>query len=445
MPDTGSNIIIDISGNTANMATDFASSGEGISNAHVPIQKIAFGDSTITKRVSASDPLPVTVQSTQLNLGISGDVGITGHVQIITPRFGSEPPTAIGVTSNFLKVAGSVTGGLIGVSGYIEGISGGVPVGITGTVSISESTGMPIHGISGQDGIVNGVVTGGRVVYAPVLVTGGRALNYTKDSVQVVNSTIGITGGRTILAATDSIKVFGYDGGNIVSARLFNGTGATAGFSGDALKVAVVNTGFTFAVNLSSTVGVTNGSEGVPLKIEGITGGEPVIIKGENGGAVPITASTAVPVSVSGTVTIDDTNIVNSLETSTKPVPRDLAAINAQTKSIPSIRSDLNSGNIKVRITASDQPGSIVSGSKTTTAVTSQLVSKGENVSVGVKVKASIENTDSVLIGNYKLTQNDSAGYPLEPGESCFINVSSPGLIYCRSQSGTQLLHYLGS
>ena len=40
MPDTGSNIIIDISGNTANMATEFASSGSGITNAHVPIQKI---------------------------------------------------------------------------------------------------------------------------------------------------------------------------------------------------------------------------------------------------------------------------------------------------------------------------------------------------------------------------------------------------------------------
>lgn len=441
MPDTGSNIIIDISGNTANMATEFASSGSGITNAHVPIQKIAFGDATVSKRVSSTDPLPVTIQSTQVNVGISGDVGITGHAQVITPRFGSEPSTAFGITNNFLKVAGSVTGGLVGVSGYIEGISGGVPVGITGTVTISETTGMPVHGISGQDGVTNNSAAG---VFAPILVTGGRGLSQGTDSV-TVHGTVGITGGRTILAATDSIKVFGYDGGNQVAATLFTGTGATAGFSGDALKVAVVNTGFTFAVNLSSTVGVTNGSADRAIQVEGLSGGEPLLIKGENGGSVPITASTAVPASVSGTVTIDDTNIVNSLETSTKPVPRDLAAINAQTKPISSIRSDLNSGNIKVRITASDQPGSIVSGSKTTTAVASQLVSKGENVSVGVKVKASIENTDSVLIGNYKLTQNDSAGYPLEPGESCFINVSSPGLIYCRSQSGTQLLHYLGS
>ena len=78
MPDTGSNIIIDITGNTANMATDFASSGSGITNAHVPIQKIAFGDDTVTNRVSSSNPLPITIQSYQSNVGISGDVGITG-------------------------------------------------------------------------------------------------------------------------------------------------------------------------------------------------------------------------------------------------------------------------------------------------------------------------------------------------------------------------------
>ena len=75
MPDTGSNIIIDISGNTANMATDFASTGVGITNAHVPINKIAFGDENTSTRVSASDPLPVTIQSNQELVGVTGDVG----------------------------------------------------------------------------------------------------------------------------------------------------------------------------------------------------------------------------------------------------------------------------------------------------------------------------------------------------------------------------------
>ena len=72
MPDTGSNIVIDISGNTANMATDFAAAGAGLTNAHVSIQKVAFGDDTITKRVSEVNPLPVTLQSYQNLIGVTG-------------------------------------------------------------------------------------------------------------------------------------------------------------------------------------------------------------------------------------------------------------------------------------------------------------------------------------------------------------------------------------
>ena len=60
--DTGSNIIIQISGNTAEMGTDFASGGDvGLTNAHVPLSKIAWGDSTLSKRVTETQPLPVKV------------------------------------------------------------------------------------------------------------------------------------------------------------------------------------------------------------------------------------------------------------------------------------------------------------------------------------------------------------------------------------------------
>jgi hypothetical protein len=432
MPDTGSNIIIDITGNTANMATDFASTGSGITNAHVPVQKIAFGDSTITKRVSSSDPLPITIQSYQTNVGVTGEVGITGMIEIVNP-FETAPT---GITNNWIKVAGNVTGGDIGITGTIQGISGGVPVGITGTVSISESTGMPIHGISGADG------KGGTL--APVFVTGGRGLTHGTDSV-TVHGTVGITGGRTILAATDSIKVFGSDATEYIPNILYRSRdGATAGFSGDALKVSIVDQTINATVNVSSTHGVTNDVLNNALRVQGLTGGEPLLIKGENGGAVPITASTAVPTSISGTVTISDTNIVNALETATKPVPQNLISIKNNTQPISGIRSDLNSGNVKVQVLETSQPSSIASGTKTATATASQIAAN-QSTKVGVKVKASIENTDSVLIGDYQLTRNESSGYPLEPGESCFLNVNNIGLLYCRSLSGNQQLHYLGS
>ena len=108
MPDTGSNIVIDISGNTANMATDFAAAGAGLTNAHVSIQKVAFGDDTITKRVSEVNPLPVTLQSYENLIGVTGILmGVSGHVQIKNPHdtYGK----------NFLKVAGSTSGDPVGV------------------------------------------------------------------------------------------------------------------------------------------------------------------------------------------------------------------------------------------------------------------------------------------------------------------------------------------
>ena len=427
MPDTGSNIIIDISGNTANMATDFASSGVGITNSHVPIQKIAFGDETVSTRVSASTPLPITIQSNQELVGVSGSVGITGNTKIVVPF----EPVPTGLTNNFIKVAGTSTGGFIGVTGTIEGISGGFPVPVSGTVNVSNATGLGVFGISGATAIA---------------ITGGRRLNHSEDSVRIENSVIGVSGGRTILAATDSIKVFGSDATPYVPVVLSKDrTGSTAGFSGDALKVAVTNTSFTATVNVSATTGVTNDSAGNALKVQGLSGGEPLMIKGENGGAVNVVATSSLPVSFSGTQTINDTNIVNALESSTKPLITNLSSISQDTSSIKLIRNDLNSGNVSVKVSETEQPTAIRSGSKSVGLNATQIIGSGGAVKVGVKVKASLDNTDTVLIGNFRLVNGESAGYPLEPGESCFLNVNDIGLIYARSSSGKQTIHYLGS
>ena len=427
MPDTVSNITIDISGNTANMATDFASSGVGITAAHVPIQKIAFGDETVSTRVSSSNPLPITIQSNQELVGVSGSVGITGNTKIVVPF----EPVPTGLTNNFIKVAGTSTGGFIGVTGTIEGISGGFPVPVSGTVNVSNATGLGVFGISGATAIA---------------ITGGRRLNHSEDSVRIENSVIGVSGGRTILAATDSIKVFGSDATPYVPVVLAKDrTGSTAGFSGDALKVAVTNTSFTATVNVSATTGVTNDSAGNALKVQGLSGGEPLMIKGENGGAVNVVATSSLPVSFSGTQTINDTNIVNALESSTKPLITNLSSISQDTSSIKLIRNDLNSGNVSVKVSETEQPTAIRSGSKSVGLNATQIIGSGGAVKVGVKVKASLDNTDTVLIGNFRLVNGESAGYPLEPGESCFLNVNDIGLIYARSSSGKQTIHYLGS
>ena len=439
MPDTGSNIIIDITGNTANMATDFASSGSGITNAHVPIQKIAFGDDSVTNRVSSSTPLPITIQSYQSNVGISGDVGISGGVAI--GNFG-ELPTLGGthdLIRNFVKVAGDTMGGPIGVTGHIQGLTNGIPLGVTGTISISESSGMPVRGISGTDG-----KTGD---FAPVRVTGGRHLSNLTDTVEVTGS-VEVSGGRTILAATDSIKVFGSDGGNKTKTVLFaSEDGVSAGFSGDALKVSVVDSTINATVNVSSTHGVTNASE-PPLKIQGFTAGEghnPVIIRGELGsGALNVAAPSPLDVSFSGTQTIDDTNIVNSLESSSKPLIQALNSIKNDMNSVPLIRSDLSAGNFSVVVTDTNMPETLSSGSKN---ISTQAIQVATNVALkrGVKIKASIDNTDSILVGGFRLANDSNAGFSLEPGESCYLEIDNMGKVYCRSVSGRQQVFYIGS
>ena len=421
------------------MATDFAAAGVGITNAHVPIQKLAFGDDTITNRVSSSSPLPITIQSYQSVVGVSGDVGITGGVAI--GNFG-ELPTRGGthdLIRNFVKVAGDTMGGPVGITGHIQGLSNGIPVGVTGTISISESSGMPVRGISGTDG-----KTGS---FAPVRVTGGRHLSNLTDSVEVTGSVV-VSGGRTILAATDSIKTFGSDGGNKLKTVLFaSEDGVSAGFSGDSLKVAVTNATISATVNVSSTHGVTNASE-PPLKVQGFTAGSghnPVIIRGELGsGALNVAAPSPLDVSFSGTQTIDDTNIVNSLESSSKPLIQALNSIQNDMNSVPLIRSDLSAGNFSVVVTDTNMPETLSSGSKN---ISTQAIQIATNVALkrGVKIKASIDNTDSILVGGFRLANDSNAGFSLEPGESCYLEIDNMGKVYCRSVSGRQQAFYIGS
>ena len=206
MPDTGSNIIVQTVGNTANIATDFGTSGVNLADAHVPLQKMAFGNSGAAIRVSTSDPLPVTVSGSDVAIAVSGNVGNSGE-------FG------VGNFSNqYLRVAGSTAGAGITVQGMINVTAAAEGIRVTG-------------------GIVSG-------------------LNSTRDTVSV----------------TGSVSLMDIDGSTGAAVKLY--TGLTAiGSSGDALKVAVVNAGFTAVVSLSSIVGVTNGTGTSAIRVEGQTNG----------------------------------------------------------------------------------------------------------------------------------------------------------------------------
>jgi len=212
MPDTASNIIVQTVGTTANIGTDYGTSGVNLATAHVPLQKIVFGNSGAAIRVSSSDPLPITVSGSDVAITISGNVGNCGAFGIVN------------YSDQYLKVAGSTSGAGITVQGTLTVTSGVNPIHITG-------------------GIIPGLSSG--------------------------RDTVGITG---------TVSLIDIDGTTGAAVKLYSGLTAI-GVSGDALKVALIDSGISANVTISATVGVTNSD--IILRVQGETGAIQMGITGD--------------------------------------------------------------------------------------------------------------------------------------------------------------------
>ena len=414
MPYTADNIEITIASGTAILATDYGTSGAvGFSAAHAQIAKLAWGDDNNTYRASDATPLPIKIAgNTGTTLPVSGTISGTGNFFIRTND--AFPIRVIG--STFASDA------RVGVTGTIQGIANGTPVGVTGNVTILGSASVV--------GVTNGY---------PITVTGGRRLSSSTDSVYVYGN-VGVSGGLQMTAATDSVSVYGPAGSTWIEANL-NANGVRLGASGDALKVAVTNTGFTFSVSLSSTIGVTNDTSTSALRVQGLTGGVPLTIRGSlAGGAVEIGAYSAVPVGVTGTVVIDDTDIIteiNSLKTNIGTV-----ATNAgYALDILNLINSAGAG-AKVAVASIARPARVVHGQKALT--TTPVVLGSDSLRTGITLKSPSSNSVDIYIGN-SFAVSATNGYILSPGESIYLEVSGLGSLFARSASSTASLVYIGT
>lgn len=419
MTDTNPDLTIDVSGNTASIATDYLYvNGLSAAAAHVQLAKMMWGASAEAFRVSQSTPLPVNIYSSNPStlVGISGSVSGTLNVQ------------NTGVSAAVVYIKGP-TGSFVGITGYVQGITNGIPIGITGTVKIVQ----PI--------IVGGSGSSGSTVY-PVEVTGGRPLTPTKDTVGVTG-TVTISGGRYLNAVTDTISVLGSDLGSKVLTKLYDSSGATLNSTSNALNVYLTNAGFTATVSVGAVVGVTNSSS-TALYVVGVTNGYPVTVKGENGNAVEVTATTPLDVNVTNDLTINDTAIVEALTLENNPLISRLTDVKTNTAVISSIKTDITNGNLRAKISEISRPGKISSAAKTLTTTAAKLEANVV-LSVGVTLKAHSTNTDIIYVGSSNLVTNSTDGYPLEPGESIYLECSNVNTIYVRSASGSQKLSYIGS
>ena len=183
--DSDPNVLIESGGNTFNVATDaVVFSG---ATSHFQYMKLAYGPTGSVSIVSNSNGLPVSV------------------------------------------IGGGITANLVGFCGAVQGIPGGTPVTVSGTVYATGITSAPVY-VRTSTGY-------------QVEITGGTPLSRTKDS----------------------ISVWGPNGITYVYANLVGSDSTPVGLSGDALKVSVVGA----AIN--ATVGTT-------LAVQGISGGYPINI-----------------------------------------------------------------------------------------------------------------------------------------------------------------------
>ena len=461
MADSTSNIYIDISGDGATMATDFGKGSEvGLTASHVSLTKMVWGDYNDNKRVTLANALPVKLAGQTGAIDISGNISGTALSSFPIKNYGQDGSGSSG-SIHYMAVAGSTNGvSPIAITGHVQGIVNGTPIEITGDIvirgSLDASRGVAIQGTTcGTTASVNGEIYGKGGFGVPIATTGGRRLHSDTDSINV-SGTINSTGGRQLAPATDSVSIWGHDQGKYIRTQLWQNDGVSAGWSGDSIKVAITNitgAGITFNAVVSAVTGVTNASE-PPLRIQGATASanaDPVIVRGENNGALEIVATTSLSTSVSNTVAINDDDIIAYLggplnsSVTTAPIITKLGDIEKDTSNLSSIRNDLSSGKIKATVSSIERPSSFKAQLVVVREVAHRIYGSLK-LNTGITIKAGPNNDDNILVGDVTLQNSYKNGYMLEPGESIFIEVDNLNKVYVKSDgSGDNDCYYIGS
>jgi hypothetical protein len=427
MADETDNILITTADGTALIGSDiFTNDG---ATAQAQIFKTSWGDDNYTYKVNTNTPLPVKIYGSS---GDSNRTVVTGGV------FGLGSFTVQNTFSTPLYVVGG-TGGPIGVSGSIQGITNGVPLSVTGSVRILDNIG------------ITGVVS----------VTGGRGLSYGTDSVRVFG-VIGTTRGWNLNATDDVVKVSPAQGGLTHSVYMVAANGTVLGASGDALKVYVQNAGITIDATLSPIVWVKNATGDI-LRTQGTTwisetNPTPVVVRGTkayakqnagiDSGDMVVSFQGTQPVQVLNTPNVDisgSSNVYKYLHGTTAigntaSVGVNIASIqtavstinNKLNTSIPvRVRNDTaqtsTMKNWFVTLIASDASGKLIANPNDLNLVPVQ----GTHIK-NLTYLRSTNDPPPVTIGIGTRTAGATGGFNyslyLDPGESIFIPMSVSGI-----------------
>ena len=458
-------------------------------DAHVGLSKIVWGDSDTGKRVDLQNPLPINFAGQTGSIAVDAKVtGITGgnvpvsnYVENLpSSSYGQEGYGTVqrGKGTHFIAVAGNTSGvgyaAYVAITGSVQGIPNpedAHPIAVTGGIDLRGSMarervlyddggtaqGILVQGVhAGTTATVAGEVFPGYGFGVPIAVTAGRRMSALTDSITVTGSVV-MDGGRELSSATDSVRVFGYDGLNSVRSVLMPDptTGTTAGWTSgypggpvDTLQVALMNAGqgISFSVQLSENVGIYN-SNANPIRVQGATASspaDPVIVRGENAGALEIYSSSGLNTQVTNQVDILDTNIISSLEDLGGGA--DLSGIKDGTDMLPTIREDIVTGNITASISEIQKPTTLRAWRGIATDQAKVLHQNAE-IKSGVTIKYVSGTGAEILIGGKTLSVSDGNGYLLGEGETIFLEINNLNKIYIKTTAAdnTAVVTYIGS
>jgi len=438
--DTNNNIIVTTYDGIATLGTDYGTSGV-TANIHLPLSKIVWGNENVSRRASTEFPLPVSIRD------IVGNTGGTGAFSVnVLGTVTASVPGSVTVTGGVRGIDVFQVGNTAGNALWIRGVTGSTPVGITvgelfatiqgsssgWPVSVTFGSGIQISNSSFGVYGISGATALSVSVGNTVTVTGGRALSLNTDSISAF--VVGITNASVVSKTKDSVTVWGSGGETYIPSVLFDSNLAPIGVSGNPLKVSVADAGISFSFSVNPIVGVTTGT-GPSLRVQGGSTSEgPVYFKFyDDSASVPVRASTSIPIKV------DISGTTGSFESQ-------FVKIKTNTDIISTISDKMSSNTFNVKVLEFAVPRSIQNGAKVMTSSAQPL---GGNVLLksGITVKSPITNKSTIFIGNSTIQQNPTSAYPLEPGESLFLQIDNLQSLWCYASinPSAQKLMYIAS
>jgi hypothetical protein len=112
---------------------------------------------------------------------------------------------------------------------------------------------------------------------------------------------------------------------------------------------------------------------------------------------------------------------------------------------LDAINNKLSGTGVNSKITEIVKPTSLYSGYRDVPTSAAVLSTSSIRVKAGVHLKAPTTNTATVYIGTNALATSAINGFPLDPGESLYLEIDNINKIFVVSSSDRQKINYIAS